>query len=242
MLLSKIRLKKIYRVIGHVLCLGCVAFALSGCGQGNGASVKEGQDVIEVPEDDSIDIDSTAADNIGSASDAGNDGNVSDTDNADSAGNYYVDGSDITYAELSEGDGAPNFEAELKGGEKFVLSDNVGKVVLINLWATWCGPCVGEMPAFERLNNEYGDDVKIVCVNCVEDKNTVDDFIDSNGFTFPVAYDENAEINNRYPTQGIPYTVVIGKNGIIRNIYLGSEGEEEQYQKYKAAIDAALAE
>lgn len=152
------------------------------------------------------------------------------------------DSSDVSYGELSEGDTAPDFTAELVGGETFTLSENKGKVVLINIWATWCGPCVGEMPAFEKLNNEYGDDLKIVAVNCVEDKGTVDAFVKDNGYTFPIAYDENGEINNRYPTDGIPYTLVVGKDGVIRNIYLGADSEDVQYQLYKDAIDAALNE
>ena len=152
------------------------------------------------------------------------------------------DSSDVSYGELSEGDTAPDFTAELVGGETFTLSENKGKVVLINIWATWCGPCVGEMPAFEKLYNEYGDDLKIVGVNCVEDKDTVDAFVKDNGYTFPIAYDENGEINNCYPTQGIPYTLVVGKDGVIKNIYLGAESEDVQYQLYKEAIDAALGE
>ena len=152
------------------------------------------------------------------------------------------DSSDVSYGELSEGDAAPDFTAELVGGGTFTLSENKGKVVLINLWATWCGPCVGEMPAFEKLYNEYGDDLKIVGVNCVEDKDTVDAFVKDNGYTFPIAYDENGEINNCYPTQGIPYTLVVGKDGEIKNIYLGAESEDVQYQLYKEAIDAALGE
>lgn len=152
------------------------------------------------------------------------------------------DSSDVSYGELSEGDTAPDFTAELVGGETFTLSENKGKVVLINIWATWCGPCVGEMPAFEKLNKEYGDDLKIVAVNCVEDKGTVDAFVKDNGYTFPIAYDENGEINNRYPTDGIPYTLVVGKDGEIKNIYLGAESEDVQYQLYKEAIDAALGE
>ena len=149
---------------------------------------------------------------------------------------------DVTYSELSEGDAAPDFTAELVGGGSFTLSENKDKVVLINLWATWCGPCVGEMPAFERLYKEYGDDLKIVGVNCVEDKDTVDTFVKDNGYTFPIAYDENGAISGRYPTQGIPYTLIIGKDGIIKNIYLGADSEDIQYKLYKEAIDTAINE
>lgn len=232
MRLTKMELKRIYRATGYALAFACMAVTLGGCG----TVAEDGLNAIE-----SAKATDDAEGDANAASDAKDD-TASETGSNYSGDNYYVDGSAITYKELSEGEGAPNFEAELKGGEKFVLSDQAGKVVLINIWATWCGPCVGEMPAFERLKNEYGDKLQIVCVNCMEPKSDVDAFIDDNGYTFPVAYDESGEIMNRYPTEGIPYTLVIGKNGQIKNTYIGSEGEEEQYQKYKAAIDAALAE
>ena len=151
------------------------------------------------------------------------------------------DMTNISYKELSEGDAAPDFDAELVDGGRFALSENAGKVILINIWATWCGPCVEEMPAFEKLNNEYSDDVKIVCVNCMEEKSEVNSFVKDNGYTFPVAYDVDGTINMHYPTQGIPYTVVVGKDGTVKNIFLGSNGMEEQYRAYKAAIDEQLA-
>ena len=56
---------------------------------------------------------------------------------------------------------APDFTATLADGSSFTLSEHRGSVILLNFWATWCGPCVGEMPAFEQLNNEYGDEVVI---------------------------------------------------------------------------------
>lgn len=214
---SSVGFMKICMKAGKVLCLCLIAFTLAGCTSdiaGSDGSNKEGQDVIEAPEEN------------------GEDQNDAVSDDSE-------DG--MSYGELSEGDKAPDFTADTVSGEKFTLSENSGKVVLINFWATWCGPCVGEMPAFERLNKEYGDDVEILCVNCVESNDTVDAFVKENGYTFPIAYDPEGEINYKYPTQGIPYTLVIGKDGIISAIYIGSEGEEEQYQKYKSSIDEALA-
>ncbi len=151
---------------------------------------------------------------------------------------YYGD-----YTELSEGDRAPWFAADLVDGGKFEMADLKGKVVLVNFWATWCGPCVREMPAFEWLYAEYStDDVAIVAVNCMDDKNTVDSFVSENGYTFPVAYDIDGSIEDQYPTDGIPYTVVVGKDGYIKNIYIGAYDAQSQYEEYKSAIDAALSE
>ena len=144
---------------------------------------------------------------------------------------------------LSEGDVVPDFTAETVDGNTFNLSDQKGKVVLLNFWATWCGPCVGEMPAFERLYNEYGEKVSILAVNCEEDKNTVSQFISDSGYTFPVAYDVDGDISTQYSTSGIPYTLVIGKDGLIKKIFLGADSDADvQYNEYKKAIDAILEE
>lgn len=144
------------------------------------------------------------------------------------------------YQELLEGDTAPDFTAGLADGSTFTLSEQSGKVVLLNFWATWCGPCVGEMPAFEKLYKEYGNEVSILAVNCLEDEETVRQFISENGYTFPIAFDVEGVVNMKYPTDGIPYTLVIGKDGTVQDIYVGAADADTQYQEYKGAIDSAL--
>lgn len=146
----------------------------------------------------------------------------------------------IIVQEVSEGDLAPDFTAQTADGSTFVLSEQKGKVVLLNFWATWCGPCVREMPAFEKLNQEYGEEVAILAVNGMEDKDTVDQFISDNGYTFPIAYDVEGAVCLKYPSDGIPYTLVIGKDGTVQNIYLGARDADVQYEEYKGGIEAAL--
>lgn len=145
-----------------------------------------------------------------------------------------------SYEELLEGDTAPDFTAQLADGSTFTLSEQKGKVVLLNFWATWCGPCVGEMPAFEKLNGEYEDKVSVLAVNCMEDTETVNQFISDNSYTFPIAYDVEGDVAMRYPSDGIPYTLVIDKEGVIRSIYVGAADAEAQYQEYKSAIESVL--
>lgn len=157
-------------------------------------------------------------------------------------GNKVDKNNSDTYQELSEGDTAPDFTAETVEGKTFALSEQKDKVVLLNFWATWCGPCVGEMPAFEKLYSEYGDKIAILAVDCAEDENTVKQFVSDNGYTFPIAYDTEGSISAKYPTSGIPYTLVIGKDGIIKNIYLGANDADAQYVEYKEAIEAVLGE
>lgn len=147
-----------------------------------------------------------------------------------------------TYKELSVGDTAPDFTAQLADGGSFTLSEQNDKVVLLNFWATWCGPCVGEMPAFEKLVGEYQEEAAILAVNCLEDEGTVNQFIKENGYTFPIAYDEKGTINAKYPTSGIPYTLVIGKDGVVKKIFVGAQDADAQYKEYKNAIEEVLSE
>ena len=137
---------------------------------------------------------------------------------------------------LEKGDKAPDFTAQLVNGETVKLSDYSDKIVLLNFWATWCPPCVNEMPAFERLKNDGDDDLVILCVNCMDDKATVDKFVQDNGYTFNIAYDEDGSIEMYYPTNGIPYTLVINK-GEVAEIYVGAADADTQYNEYKNAIE-----
>ncbi len=66
---------------------------------------------------------------------------------------------------MAIGSEAPDFTAKLNNGETFTLSDKKGQVILLNFWATWCSNCVKEMPAIEKLYEEYGDQIVIVGVN-----------------------------------------------------------------------------
>ena len=140
---------------------------------------------------------------------------------------------------LEEGDMAPDFTATLVNGETFHMSDYDDKVVLLNFWATWCPPCVGEMPAFEMLKDDNLENVEIVCINAGEDKETVNQFVKMEGYTFNIGYDEDYSIEDYYPTDGIPYTLVVNK-GVISKIYVGANGAEAQYKEYKAAITECL--
>lgn len=137
---------------------------------------------------------------------------------------------------LHEGDIAPDFTAELVGGGTFKMSDYDDKIVLLNFWATWCGPCVGEMPAFERLKNDGIENLEIICINDMEDKQSVDSFVSQEGYTFNIGYDVAGKIGIYYPTDGIPYTLVID-HGKIEKIYLGADNADVQYKEYKSAIE-----
>lgn len=144
--------------------------------------------------------------------------------------------------EVWNGDSSMDFSAQTNEGDTFTLSEQVGNVVLINFWATWCGPCVEEMPALQDLYEEYGDsgNVRIVLINAGESSRTVHRFLSQNGYTVPCIYDTDNTVNDQYGVMGIPYTVIFNKDGTVAETFEGSYGCEKQYELYKETIEEAL--
>ncbi len=134
---------------------------------------------------------------------------------------------------LEPGDIAPDFTVALTNGEDFTLSDHDGGMVLINFWATWCGPCVGEMPELGQLAEDGIENFDIVCVNCGEDKSTVDSFVNDMGYTFNIAYDTDYTVSEYYPTDYIPYSIIV-KNGVVCETYVGAP--PDAYESYKNEV------
>lgn len=131
----------------------------------------------------------------------------------------------------------PDIELTLLGGETVSFSDYQGKKVLLNFWATWCGPCVGEMPAFQRLTEEYSEELVILAVNCGEDEKTVQKFVQDNGYAFPVILDEQGEIQSLFGgITSIPLTVVIDEEGYLLVSHMGAADAETMYETYKEEL------
>ena len=187
------------------------------------------------------------AGNTGADNDAGNTGTADDADTADTAndaaGGAEEDsgGTADVSGPIAEGDAYRDFTATLTDGSEFTLSDHEGKVILLNFWATWCGPCVGEMPAFEKLQETYGEDLVLLAVNGGEDEETVKAFLEENGYTFPVALDPDYAVSDLYPTDGIPYTVIIGTDGKVAATQVGAYDADTMYAHYSELVDSALA-
>lgn len=122
---------------------------------------------------------------------------------------------------------APDFTLEtLKGGTE-TLSELRGQVVVINLWATWCPPCRAEMPALERVWNEYRDDgLVILAVNEQEASSRVGAFVEELGLTFPVLLDRDGGVGARYRLRAYPTTLFVGRDGVISDVVLGGPMSE----------------
>lgn len=112
---------------------------------------------------------------------------------------------------------APDFTVYDRDGNTVRLSDFRGKPVVLNFWASWCGPCKMEMPDFEEMYKEYGEDIHFVMVNLTdgaqETMKTATTFLDGSGYTFPVYYDKDTDAAYTYQVYGIPVTYFINAEG-----------------------------
>ncbi len=141
---------------------------------------------------------------------------------------------------IQEGEDYRDFTAVLADGGSFTLSEEEGKVILLNFWTTWCGPCVMEMPAFPRLIEKYGDKLCLVAANCAEDEQTVKKFLSDTGYTFPVVLDPEGKVSALYPTDSIPYTLIIAPNGKVAHISSGAGDADSMFDYYSNEIDKVL--
>ena len=123
------------------------------------------------------------------------------------------------------------------------LSDLKGKVAVVNFWATWCGPCVAEMPHFQKVVDRYKkqSDVVFLAISIDEDKPVVRPFLEKNRYTIPVAYDDNAA--KAFNVDGVPTTFIVDRNGVIQFSDFGFGGDDKLYIDHLVwRIDALLKE
>ncbi|MBE6008809.1 MAG: TlpA family protein disulfide reductase [Lachnospiraceae bacterium] len=114
---------------------------------------------------------------------------------------------------------APDFTVIDNDGNEIKLSDFEGKPVIVNFWASWCGPCKAEMPEFEEAYKKYGEDIHFLMVNSTDgSQETVEsakEFIESMGYTFPVYYDTKSNAAIVYGVTGLPTTYFINADGNV---------------------------
>jgi peroxiredoxin len=141
------------------------------------------------------------------------------------------------------GDQVPDITVTMLNGSPVQLSDLRGKVVVLNFFATWCGPCLSELPHIQELWNERksDEDFRMLVVNRQESPETVADFQSKNGFSFPIALDQDATAFNQFAKEGIPRTYLISRDGTILFQTLGY-AEMEIYQREMKTLRRLIAE
>ncbi len=130
-----------------------------------------------------------------------------------------------------EGQVAPDFALKSSTGENLRLSEYRGNVVMINFWATWCGPCRQEMPLLDELYTRYKRvGFSLLGVNIDDDSRRAMHMIEDLGVSFPVLFDARKEVSKLYEVEAMPVTVLIDREGNVRYVHHGYKpGYEDKY-------------
>lgn len=141
------------------------------------------------------------------------------------------------------GSPAPEYAATALDGSPFALADLRGKVVLLNVWATWCAPCVREMPGLQALHADYETDGLVVLGTSIDRGSAEDDvrrFIEEHGITFRILLDPDGTIETRFRTLGVPESFLIDRKGILKRRWIGQF--DPNAPDTRAEFEALLAE
>jgi cytochrome c biogenesis protein CcmG/thiol:disulfide interchange protein DsbE len=141
-----------------------------------------------------------------------------------------------------EGFLAPDFTLDLVGGGQVTLSELRGKVILINLWTSWCPPCRSEMPAIQRVyesNRERGLEVLAINMTYQDSETAAVEFAREHGLTFPILLDRTGTVGYQYQLRSLPTTFFVDRQGVIRHVILGGPMSEVTLQ---TTIESMLSE
>ncbi|MEM6708624.1 MAG: TlpA disulfide reductase family protein [Pseudomonadota bacterium] len=126
---------------------------------------------------------------------------------------------------------APDFTLKTLGGENLRLEEYRGQVVLINFWASWCGPCRQEMPILDKIHSRYEDaGFAVWGVNVEGKEGPAKKIVDKTNVRFPVLIDAEQDVSETYDLKAMPTTVVVDRDGVVRYIHRGYKpGDESKY-------------
>ncbi|MGG3279490.1 redoxin domain-containing protein [Paenibacillus solani] len=167
---------------------------------------------------------------------------VGTTNKREAASPSMQEGSkEVTAEGLKPGLRAPDFTLMNQKGQEVKLSDYRGQTVFLNFWASWCPPCKVEMPYMQDFYIKHQkEEVIILAVNMMhleKSMSEVDSFIEKNGLTFPVLYDQNGDSTHRYEVVAYPTTYVISPDGIISERFQGAIDEDLMVRALRKASD-----
>ena len=132
---------------------------------------------------------------------------------------------------------APDFQLQNLDGQTVSLGNLQGKPVLINFWATWCGPCRSEMSYIQEIYEEWSDkELVVLAINLGESSAKVEEFIQGHTLSFTVLLDTKQDVAQRYNITGIPTTFFIDKDGIIQDKVIGAFQNKTQIENRLSKI------
>jgi len=126
---------------------------------------------------------------------------------------------------------APAFTLASRAGQDVSLAQYKGQVVMINFWASWCGPCRQEMPLLESIYKKYNKmGFTMIGVNVEPDSNAANEWLKATPVSFPILYDRDSKVSKLYDVAGMPSTVIIDRTGKLRVLHRGYKpGDENEY-------------
>ena len=126
---------------------------------------------------------------------------------------------------------APQFTLGSKAGQSVSLAQYRGQVVMLNFWASWCGPCRQEMPLLDSIYKQYHRmGFTLIGVNVEPDSNAANQWLKETPVSFPILYDKESKVSKMYDVAGMPSTVIIARAGKVRALHRGYKpGDENGY-------------
>ena len=134
---------------------------------------------------------------------------------------------------LEIGQAAPDFTLKTIEGKNLNLVEQRGEIIVLNFWASWCGPCRKEMPLLDSFYKKYNDlGVSVWGVNVEQENQAGRDFLTGLNITFPIFFDSSNKISADYQVEAMPTTVIVDRNGQVRYVFRGyRDGYEKKYAK-----------
>ena len=141
--------------------------------------------------------------------------------------------SGISAGGVLSGEPAPELALEDLYGNEVRLTDHRGQVILVDFWATWCGPCIQELPHIQKVHEKYQDQgLVVLAISTDRQKSKVPPFVEKNGYTFPVLL-ADGKVETAYQVRGIPVVYLIDRTGVIRYHKEGfSPGSEKDFARW----------
>jgi peroxiredoxin len=134
---------------------------------------------------------------------------------------------------------APDFSVKLLDGGVFSLAEQKGKVVVLDFWASWCGPCRRGLPAVVKMTSGLASQGVVFCgVNQEEDAETIREFLKDEKLQFSAGMDANGAVGAAYGLVGIPMTVVVDRNGVVKAVHTGYDPDQDE--SLRGEIESAL--